>query len=414
MIRRLRCTFVMVSVCSVAAVLFVILGVVNWMNYRQVVEDVDRILDILAENNGSFPERGVPEEEPERDRRGAPPGISPETPYESRYFTVYFNEDEDVIRADVGRIAAVDESEAVAYAEEVNKRPGNRGFLHNYRYVKTDEGGTPMVIFLDCGRSLAQVRGFLTVSASVAAAGTGAVFLLLILFSKRAVKPYVESYEKQKRFITDAGHEIKTPLTIIDADAEIIVLETGENEWVEDIRKQIQRLKELTEDLIFLSKMEERRGDAECVEFPISEVALETARSFQSLAMLQGKMFESCVEPLVSYTGEMKNIQRLFSILLDNALKYSPEGGRISFRLERRGRNIYINVSNTADFISREHLAHLAHLFDRFYRVDASRNSQTGGHGIGLSIAKAIVSAHKGRITAASPDGKSLTIQVIL
>ena len=411
MIRRLRCTFVMVSVCSVAAVLFVILGVDNWMNYRQVVGDVDRILDILAENNGSFPERGVPEEEPERDRRGAPPGISPETPYESRYFTVYFNEDEDVIRADVGRIAAVDESEAAAYAEEVNKRPGNRGFLHDYRYVKTDEGGTPMVIFLDCGRSLAQVRGFLTVSASVAAAGTGAVFLLLILFSKRAVKPYVESYEKQKRFITDAGHEIKTPLTIIDADAEIIALETGENEWVEDIRKQIQRLKELTEDLIFLSKMEERRGDAECVEFPISEVALETARSFQSLAMLQGKMFESCVEPLVSYTGEMKNIQRLFSILLDNALKYSPEGGRISFRLERRGRNIYINVSNTADFISREHLAHL---FDRFYRVDASRNSQTGGHGIGLSIAKAIVSAHKGRITAASPDGKSLTIQVIL
>lgn len=411
MIRRLRCTFVMVSVCSVAAVLFVILGVVNWMNYRQVVGDVDRILDILAENNGSFPERGVPEEEPERDRRGAPPGISPETPYESRYFTVYFNEDEDVIRADVGRIAAVDESEAAAYAKEVNKRPGNRGFLHDYRYVKTDEGGTPMVIFLDCGRSLAQVRGFLTVSASVAAAGTGAVFLLLILFSKRAVKPYVESYEKQKRFITDAGHEIKTPLTIIDADAEIIALEAGENEWVEDIRKQIQRLKELTEDLIFLSKMEERRGDAECVEFPISEVALETARSFQSLAMLQGKMFESCVEPLVSYTGEMKNIQRLFSILLDNALKYSPEGGRISFRLERRGRNIYINVSNTADFISREHLAHL---FDRFYRVDASRNSQTGGHGIGLSIAKAIVSAHKGRITAASPDGKSLTIQVIL
>lgn len=411
MIRRLRCTFVMVSVCSVAAVLFVILGVVNWMNYRQVVGDVDRILDILAENNGSFPERGVPEEEPERDRRGAPPGISPETPYESRYFTVYFNEDEEVIRTDVGRIAAVDESEAAAYAEEVNKRPGNRGFLHDYRYVKTDEGGTPMVIFLDCGRSLAQVRGFLTVSASMAAAGTGAVFLLLILFSKRAVKPYVESYEKQKRFITDAGHEIKTPLTIIDADAEIIALETGENEWVEDIRKQIQRLKELTEDLIFLSKMEERRGDAECVEFPISEVALETARSFQSLAMLQGKMFESCVEPLVSYTGEMKNIQRLFSILLDNALKYSPEGGRISFRLERRGRNIYLNVSNTADFISREHLAHL---FDRFYRVDASRNSQTGGHGIGLSIAKAIVSAHKGRITAASPDGKSLTIQVIL
>ena len=180
---------------------------------------------------------------------------------------------------------------------------------------------------------------------------------------------------------------------------------------MEDIKKQIFRLRDLTEDLIFLSKMEENNRKAERMEFPISEVAAETARSFQALAKLQGKTFESSIEPLLSYTGEMKSIQRLFSILLDNALKYSPEGGKITFRLEKRGRNLWVTVSNTAEPMSKEQISHL---FDRFYRVDASRNSGTGGHGIGLSIGRAIVNAHKGKISALSPDGKSLTIQVIL
>lgn len=140
-------------------------------------------------------------------------------------------------------------------------------------------------------------------------------------------------------------------------------------------------------------------------------MAAETARSFQALVKLQDKQFESNIEPLLSYTGEMKSIQRLFSILLDNALKYLPEGGQTAFRLEKRGRNLWVTVSNTAEPLSKEQLSHL---FDCFYRVDTSRNSRTGGRGIGLSIARAIVNAHKGKISALSPDGKSLTIQVIL
>lgn len=411
MIRRLRVTFIVVSLVSMASVLLVILGVVNWMNYRQVVRDADRLLTILAENNGTFPERGASGESVGRGKRMAPPGMSPETPYESRYFTVCFGEDGTVLRADMGKIAAVDKTEAEEYAREIRKIDKNRGFLYQYRYVKTDTDDGQLIIFLDCGRSLSHVSGFLGVSAAVAASGMAAVLLLLILLSKKAVRPYVESYEKQKRFITDAGHEIKTPLTIIDADVELIALETGENEWVEDIKKQIFRLKDLTEDLIFLSKMEENNRKAERMEFPISEVAVETARSFYALAKIQGKRFESSIEPLLSYTGEMKSIQRLFSILLDNALKYSPEGGNISFRMEKKGKNLCIMVSNTSEPMNREQLSHL---FDRFYRIDVSRNSETGGHGIGLSIAKAIVNAHKGKIFALSPDGKSLTIQVIL
>lgn len=411
MIRRLRMTFIVVSLVSMAMVLLVILGMVNWMNYRQVVEDADQVLDILKENNGTFPERISPSKSMGGGRRMAPPGMSPETPYESRYFTVCFGEDGTILRTDMGKIAAVNEKEAEKYAKEIRQNKADRGFLYQYRYVKKQTDVGQLIIFLDCGKSLAHVRGFLGVSAAVAAAGMSAVLLLLILLSKKAVKPYVESYEKQKQFITDAGHEIKTPLTIIDADVELIALETGENEWVEDIKKQIFRLKDLTEDLIFLSKMEENHRKAEKMEFPISEVALETAHSFQMLAKLQGKQFVCSIEPLLSYTGEMKSIQRLFFILLDNALKYSPEGGKVSFRMERRGRNLWMTVSNTAKPMNKEQLSHL---FDRFYRVDISRNSGTGGHGIGLSIAKAIVNAHKGKISAHSPDGESLTIQVIL
>ncbi len=411
MIRRLRVTFIVVSLTSMAVVLLVILGVVNWMNYRQVVNDADWVLDILAENDGDFPERDGSDEFIGREERTAPPGMSPETPYESRYFTVCFGEDGEVLSMDMGRIAAVNETEAEEYAREVWRGNAERGFLHQYRYIKTDTNDGQLVIFLDCGRTLSHVRGFLAASVTVVVAAMAAALVLMILLSKKAVKPYVESYEKQRRFITDAGHEIKTPLTIIDADAELIALETGENEWIEDIKKQIFRLKDLTEDLIFLSKMEENNRKAEKMEFPISEVAAETARSFQALAKLQNKQFESSIESLLSYTGEMKSIQRLFSILLDNALKYSPEGGQIAFSLEKRGRNLWITVSNTAEPMSRKQLSHL---FDRFYRVDASRNSGTGGHGIGLSIAKAIVNAHKGKITALLPEGKSLTIQVIL
>lgn len=246
----------------------------------------------------------------------------------------------------------------------------------------------------------------------IALGGLAAVLILLLLLSKRIVRPVAESYEKQKQFITDAGHELKTPLTIIGADADLAEMECGENQWIQDIRRQTQRLTELTQDLIYLSRVEEEGLSLQSIDFPLSDVAEEMAHSFLPLAQNQGKRLEIAVQPMLSFRGDEKSIRQPCSILLDNALKYSPQEGELLFRLEKQGKNILLSVSNTTSQpIKKEELCHL---FDRFYRTDPSRNSQTGGYGLGLSIARSIVTAHKGKIRAESPQESVLTIQVTL
>ena len=189
-------------------------------------------------------------------------------------------------------------------------------------------------------------------------------------------------------------------------------MECGEdNEWIRDIRSQVSRLSSLTKDLIYLSRMEEENKSLQMIDFPLSDVITETAQSFQSLARVQQKTFRVDVEPLLNLCGDEKAITQLISILLDNALKYSDEHGTISLKAHAKGKNVLIEVFNTAGKVD---TSELGKLFDRFYRADKSRNSQTGGYGIGLSIAKAVAEAHRGKITASSTDGKSLTITVTL
>ena len=151
----------------------------------------------------------------------------------------------------------------------------------------------------------------------------------------------------------------------------------------------------------------EEQPQTEKIEFPISDVAEETLETFQALAKTHNKTLSGQIEPMLSMTGDEKAIQQLISILLDNAVKYSNADGKIELALKKQKNTLQLSVWNTADEISREELAHL---FDRFYRADKSRNSKTGGYGLGLSIASAVVNSHKGKITASSPDGKSLRI----
>ena len=416
MIKKLRHKFIAVSVLSVFLVLLVIMGAINILNYRRMVDDSDKVLNVLAENNGEFPKRDGGFKH--RETRGdwffneLSSDKSPELPYESRYFTVRLSPEGSVTSVDTGRIAAVDTDAAREYAEELWAVQECSGFVSNYRYLKKDDCGDTVIIFLDCRSRMDSFRSFLVYSVAVSLAGMIAVAGLVVLLSRMVMKPVQESYEKQKSFITDAGHEIKTPLTIIDADATILEMECGEdNEWINDIRSQVSRLSSLTKDLIYLSRMEEEKPQVHMIDFPLSDVISETAQSFQSLAKVRQKDFIIEVEPMLSICGDEKAITQLVSILLDNALKYSDEQGTISLRAYSKGRNVFIEVFNTAESVD---TSELGRLFDRFYRADKSRNSQTGGYGIGLSIAKAVVEAHRGKISASSADGKSLTVTAIL
>lgn len=383
------------------AVLGLILGGINFLYYREVVSDSDDTLEFLMENGGTFPKQEWENEKV---------AFSPELPYESRYFSVDLSEDGTVQSSDTGQIAAVDFSMAVRYAKSILKSGKTQGFVGNYRYLVSDDVDKVQIVFLDCGRTLSGFWRFLVISVWMAAFGLVAVFILICLFSKRIIRPMSENYEKQKRFITDAGHEIKTPLTIIDADADVLEMELGENEWLADIRNQTRRMTALTNDLIYLSRMEEAKNGMPMIDFPLSDVTEEVADSFVMMAKAQNKKFTSSIEPYLTLHGDEKSIRQLISVLLDNALRYADPEGVISLELEKKGRNIRLSVYNTTAHISQEDTAHL---FERFYRSDKSRNSDTGGYGIGLSIASAVVTAHKGKITAATKDERSLLITAV-
>ena len=423
MIKKLRLKFIAASMLSLALVLLVILGGINAMSYRKTVSDADTILSILASNQGMFPQRMPPAEDgvSQKDSPASNAmddgtfrkrGFSDETPYESRFFSVLLDEAGQVLSADTGKIAAVDGATATEYAQKVWNSGKSSGFWKDYRFIRSAEAGGVRVIFLDCGRSLSSFRAVLLASVSVSLLGLLAVLVLLVLFSRRIVTPVAESYEKQRRFITDAGHEIKTPLTIIGADADLLELESGESEWLSDIKRQITRLTGLTNDLIYLSRMDEERPQLQRIEFPLSDVVEEVVQSFQGPAKAQQKELRIDIQPLLSFTGDEKAIRQLVSILLDNAVKYSPEGGAISVRLEKEGRSLKLTVSNaTVQSMERDQLNRL---FDRFYRMDQSRSSSTGGYGLGMSIAQSIVAVHRGKIRADSPAENLLTVVVTL
>lgn len=418
MIKKLRIKFIAASMLSLFAVLFIIMGIIGALNYRKIVEDSDSILTVLKENDGHFPENreefGGEAPKSEKEPHGEEPQnslFSPELPYESRYFWVELDKEGETLSANIGKIAAVDSAEAEDYAKRVEQKGKAQGFISTYRYLAytTDRGTT--VMFLDCRRSLDTFRTFVFTALGVSTAGLLAVFLLILFLSGRIVKPFSRNYEEQKRFITDAGHELKTPLTIIDADAEILEMDIGENEWLSDIKNQTKRLADLTNSLVTLSRMEEERAQYQMIDFPLSDMAEETVEAFSALAKTQSKTLRCDIAPMLSVHGDEKALRQLMTILLDNAVKYAVTESEISLTLKKQKKQIYLTVFNRAESISREQLSHL---FSRFYRTDQSRNSQTGGYGLGLSIAEGIVKAHKGKITASTEDEKSLKITVTL
>ena len=388
---------------SLFAVLALIVSISVAISYSHVVTEADEILGVLAANDGHFPDSWKHMENREKSDL-----FQEELPYESRYFSVSFTSSDTSSSIDVDQVAAVNSDTAVQYATKALAIGKDHGFIGNYRYVMTSDDSGTQITFLDCRRSLSNFRAFWVTITQVALAGFLLVFLLIIYFSRRIVNPTVESYEKQKLFITDAGHELKTPLAIIDADADVLSMDVGDSEWLADIKKQVRRMTSLTNDLICLARMEEAENTAEMIEFPLSEIVEETASSFQAPAKTQKKEFLLEIQPAVSMNGNEKMIRQLTSILLDNALKYSPENGIIKVSLKKQGRQIKLSVFNTAAEVDS---AELPHLFDRFYRSDRSRNSATGGYGIGLAIAKAIVNTHRGKIQAVTMDGRSLTIE---
>ncbi|MBO5610361.1 MAG: HAMP domain-containing histidine kinase [Eubacterium sp.] len=401
MIKRLRIKYTVLAVSALFLLLTIIVAGMNLLNYRSVIDEADETLAVLSDNSGVFPsfENGMD---------WLPSGMSREIPFESRYFSVLLDKNNTPILIETSNIYSIDGVAAVRYAVEAAEGNDEKGFKDDYRYIVTSERIGKRITFLDCGRKIALFHEFRNTSIMIALAGYFVILLLVCFFVARFTRPVSESYEKQKRFITDAGHEIKTPLTIINADVDILKMDAEENEYLDDIKKQSNRLAELTNDLIKLARMEESKSNIQLIDIPASEIILETATSFQTIARSQNKEIVIQVQPMLTLLGDKSQVEHLITILLDNAIKYSPSGEAIKLGFVKHGKKLVLSVSNTSSVgLSADDIRHV---FDRFYRADQSRNSETGGHGIGLSIAQAIVDIHGGKIGAASPDGNTFVI----
>jgi len=430
MVKKLQKRFILISVLSVLAVLVVIMGIINVFNYRNVVVEADRTIALIAANGGTFPrgsfhkdsaDKASATDLQQKNGMGPPSGdrsaMSAEAPFETRYFVVNLSGSGTVTTINTGSIAAVSTSDAADYATQVFKTGQLQGFVGDYRFGVSDTGSGKqvgkMIVFLDCGRSFNYFQSFLRTSLVVSALALMGVFVLVLIFSRRAIKPVADAYEKQKHFITDAGHELKTPLAVINANTEVLEMTEGENEWTHSIRNQVTRLTELTNNLVSLARMDEHDTKLLMTDFSLSDAVSESLEPFFAVAEQKERHISAHIQEGLTLCGNEDSIRKLVGILADNAIKYCGSDGLIEVTLRSAGRSRILQTKNSVD----GELAKGAHdeLFERFYRGDASHSStQAAGYGIGLSMASAIAAAHRGKIAARSEDGHSLTITVTL
>lgn len=399
MIRSLRRKFIVIAMLSLLATMLVLCTAISLGTYKLAADRADLAIHFLYQNGGEFP---LPE-------AAADPAARPhfqitaETPFETRYFIVKLTPNQEVETVDTDHIAALDRQTVIGTINEILSSGKERGYVDYYRFhVFRDADGSSTIIVLDCFLQVQSTYNLFRVVIIVAAACAVMVFILIVFFSKRAIQPFVENLERQRRFVTDASHELKTPLAILSANIGLLEDTYGENRWFDSAKTQVSRLDKLIKNLVELARTEESVKESAMTRFSLSEIAQANADAFQPLAAAEGKLLAAEIAEGIELKGVQDNFFRLFSILLDNAVKYCDPGGTIALALTQRGRSIQISVSNPCAGLN---ASQLPRYFDRFYRADSSRARTTGGYGIGLSTAKAIVSRYRGRISNHYADG---------
>ena len=407
MIRTLRKKFIAIAMLSLLGTMTVLCATIGIGNYCVAASRADKAIDILYQNDGEFP---VP------DGNASPSAhagfqVTPETPFETRYFIARLTAEDAVSAVDLEHIAALDRQTVVSTIEQIVSKGTAKGYVGQYRFGRFEnETGGYTLIVIDCFMQLQSAYAVFRVIAAVFVLCAGIVFLLLLVLSKRVTRPFAENWERQRQFVTDASHELKTPLAILSADLGLIE-ETEENRlWLESGQEQIQRMDSLIKNLVELARSEETLPPSAVAAVPFSALAEGCIENFRPLAESAGKELTAEIVPGLCVSGVPDDISRLLTILLDNAVKYCDAGGTIHLAVFSRRKSVELAISNPCAGLD---AAQLPRYFDRFYRADSSRARATGGSGIGLSTAKAIVTRHHGCIGTRCESG-IITFQVTL
>ena len=404
MTKTLKRRFIIFTMTAVTCLLLFIVLAINSLNWMMLERQSDMVLETLVDADGIFQQmdfnRPPPFSRPlDMDRMRA-----------SRFFTVRSDFSGNIIDVNIDQISAIDKETAKSYALEVLKTDDTSGRVHGYKYAVKELGPNKLTFFMDTSEQSENFRMVLFASSAIAVLCWVILLIIVILLSGKVIRPVLVGMEKQKQFITNAGHEMKTPLAIIQSNNDTMALIHGENKYNIHIRNQTKRLNVLMSNLLTLAKLDEEIPlPTETVN--ISDVAGELLPVYMEDAQARNLRFTVQIEPDIVIQTNKDSFRQMLTVLLDNAIKYTPDGGSVRLSLARDGRHIQIIEENTCD-PSLE--PDPERLFERFYRGDAARTQkESSGYGIGLSAARAICENFGGKLTAEYSSADSIRFTAI-
>lgn len=399
MFKQLQKSFVKSAMLSFTAVLLVVLVAVNVVNYRQTVDQVDHLVTMLVNNDGTFPdapEGGMaPKEHPEH---GMPKGMEfrKDDQMATRYAVVRVANDE-VQSVDQSHLVSIDETALKELGLRVAQGSATQGWEGSLRYQVAKTNAGTMVVLVDANKETQQISRLMMVTGAVFVLCLAVVYVLVRLVSKRAIRPFVENVERQQQFIANASHEIKTPLAVLSANTDLLEMMGTEAKFVDSNKRQIKRLNSLVEQMLILSRYDEGEAAATKEEVDLVDVTKAIVEEILPVLNEKGLQVEFTGEAQTVVTTNKSAMTELIRILLDNAMKYTVGEPVITVEAKRN----QLAIGNETEPMTKEQVSQI---FDRFYRVDSSRNRTTGGSGLGLSIAQKIAETNDVQLTAELPS----------
>ncbi|MBR1824208.1 MAG: HAMP domain-containing histidine kinase [Ruminococcus sp.] len=305
----------------------------------------------------------------------------------------------------------IEKETAQKYISAINKNNITKGMLNNFQFFCTQKHNGTLMVFTDKSSELDVLSNLKRITILIGLVSVVILSAASYFLSKKSIAPIRTAFEKQKQFVSDASHELKTPLTVIATNADVLEGEIGENRWLGYIKTQTERMSVLVNDLLNLTRLENNTKAFIRTDFDMSKAVENTALPFECQAFEQNKKFIIDVDNNITVNGSEQHIKQMAAIFIDNALKYSNDGGTVKVMLKKQGDKKIFSVYNTGQGIKE---ADKEKIFERFYRSDESRNRSTGGYGLGLAIAKSIIDKHKFKVNVLNQEGKSICFVVMM
>ncbi len=403
MIKQLQRKFAVSAMLIILAITGCVFLIITTVSYRVLNSQVDQTINLIIDNDGYIPEY--------RDIKDAISKVlTDDSTGFSKYFSFKVNNNGKIIEADIEYVPSLNLDDAENILEDVLSKDKNVGYYEDYRYKIVDKNDYKLIVFLDCQEEIETLHASIAKSITIITFGLILVFIIISALTKKILKPIINNIENQKQFITNAGHELKTPLAVIMADVDVLEMTIGEdNEWINSIKSQSNRLNVLIKSLLSLSNIEEGKQEFHTTQFSITKTIKESIQDFKALLQNKKVIFDDSKDVIIN--ADLNMMKQLITIFLDNSIKYTPDNGTIEIKAEKQGKSVKMEFSNTCENVRS---INTKKLFDRFYRGDKSRNKTKEGYGIGLAIAKSIVDIHRGKINAFITKDDKLCFRVII